>query len=116
MRSKKETQRLYMYGISPKRFDAMYIAQEGRCRICWEPVEATRMHVDHNHNSGTVRGLLCAGCNLGLGHFRENPSALRAAAIYIDRANARDRKTKQELLEDRQRWGPDINPTNDVKS
>ena len=41
-------------------------------------------HVDHNHNTGVVRGLLCFHCNLILGHAKDESARLRAAADYID--------------------------------
>jgi hypothetical protein len=54
--------------------------QNGLCAICGLPEE----HVDHDHVTGQVRGLLCAGCNKGLGFFRDSPQLLRQAAEYLE--------------------------------
>lgn len=44
----------------------------------------TNVVVDHNHNTGDVRGGLCVNCNIGLGHFKDNPELLRLAALYLE--------------------------------
>lgn len=72
----------YFYGITLEEWDALVLSQEGRCAICQQPAELT---VDHCHTSGKVRELLCGLCNLGLGHFRDDPIRLRAAADYAER-------------------------------
>lgn len=64
-------------------------AQQGRCAICG-CAEADsprgRLHLDHDHTTQQVRGLLCGNCNVGLGHFKDEPSRLRAAIKYLYRA------------------------------
>ncbi|MFI5814846.1 endonuclease domain-containing protein [Streptomyces sp. NPDC051643] len=70
------------YGLTLEQWDAMVLAQEGRCAICQEPSELV---VDHCHTSGAVRELLCSTCNSGLGHFKDEPARLRAAADYLER-------------------------------
>lgn len=57
-------------------------AQHFRCAICHERSE--RLVVDHCHTSEYVRGLLCQGCNQGLGFFKDKPEVMRAAAAYIE--------------------------------
>lgn len=75
---------LRKYGLTPETFDAMLQEQGGKCLICRkELVEGRDLHVDHDHDTGAVRGLLCGLCNVGLGAFRDNPEFLRAAAAYI---------------------------------
>ena len=79
--------RQYLYGISQAEYEAMLAAQGGTCAICrtdeW-PGKGNRPHVDHNHKTGRVRGLLCGNCNNGLGNFGEDPARLRAAADYLE--------------------------------
>lgn len=53
----------------------------GECVICGAEC---RTVVDHDHQTGYVRGGLCTNCNLGLGHFKDNPELLRLAALYLE--------------------------------
>lgn len=82
---------LARYGLTVEQHDAMLAAQNGLCAICGSPPNpkgiraASRLHVDHNHTTGAVRELLCNGCNLGVGYFRENPALMRASAEYVER-------------------------------
>ena len=55
--------------------------QLSECIICG--IE-TKPVVDHDHQTGKVRGGLCSNCNLGLGHFKDNPELLRLAALYLE--------------------------------
>ena len=74
------------YGITLKQWDQMFIDQCGRCLICEVdlPPMGKGVHTDHCHTHGAVRGLLCNHCNLTLGHAKDNPNTLRAAADYIE--------------------------------
>jgi hypothetical protein len=77
------------YGISLEDVDRMAQEQGNACAICGRPFESRerRMrHVDHDHATGAIRGLLCQHCNHGLGSFHDNPTSLRAAAAYLERA------------------------------
>lgn len=78
---------LALYGLRPDDYIAMYERQEGRCAICGETGETfggRRLHVDHDHETGRVRGLLCGLCNSALGKFKDSPDRLRAAASYLE--------------------------------
>lgn len=73
------------YGITKDQFDSLLAAQNFSCAICstTEPRGSGTFHVDHCHESGAVRGLLCLGCNAGLGNFRDNPTSLMRAIEYL---------------------------------
>ena len=80
----------WSYGITIEDYEAMLDAQDGRCAIsacdATEPGGRGGWHVDHDHVTGKVRGLLCTNCNSGLGRFRDDPAVLRAAADYLERS------------------------------
>lgn len=69
------------YGLTLEQFEAMLTAQSGRCAIC--KVEMTEPHVDHDHKTGLIRGLLCMPCNSALGMFRDSTESLAAAIAYL---------------------------------
>ena len=67
--------------MGPDDREALLAAQDGRCAICHQ--SADRMVIDHDHSNGAVRGMLCDQCNMGLGHFRDNPDLLAEAIRYL---------------------------------
>jgi hypothetical protein len=72
------------YGITPEDWDRMYDAQLGRCPICLITLaEVKKVCVDHDHETGAVRGILCFQCNLGIGSLKDNIDALERAAEYL---------------------------------
>lgn len=72
------------FGFSTAEYEAMLAQQGGGCAICRRPPdEARSLHVDHDHGSGQVRGLLCFSCNAGPGQFREDPQRLLEAVAYL---------------------------------
>jgi hypothetical protein len=77
------------FGITQDDYEVMLAVQGGGCAICGKaPSEARALHVDHDHRSGVVRGLLCFDCNAGIGKLREDPELLRLAAYYLLEAAA----------------------------
>lgn len=76
------------YGITLEQYDAMLAAQGGGCAICrtTDPGVKGVFHVDHCHDTGAVRGLLCSPCNTGLGHFKDDVERLVRAVNYVARA------------------------------
>jgi hypothetical protein len=85
-RADREYHLLRKYGITIKQYDAMLAAQNGVCAICDEPrPEERTLHVDHDHETGEIRGLLCFRCNQTLGSLQENYELFQKAADYLDR-------------------------------
>lgn len=74
--------RQQLYGLRPGEYDARFRDQKGLCAICEQPSERV-LHVDHDHATGKVRGLLCTHCNRGLGAFRDSILDLRRAIEYL---------------------------------
>lgn len=64
-------------------YDAQLAKQGGGCAICGQPPGARRLHVDHDHLTGTARGLCCWACNATIGRARENTLRLFGSAIYL---------------------------------
>lgn len=63
---------LNKYGITVEDYDRLLAQQQGLCAICGSERGATSFHVDHDHNTGKVRGFLCARCNIALGGFGDD--------------------------------------------
>jgi Autographiviridae endonuclease VII len=73
------------YGLTLAEREEMIEKQDGCCAICgFGFCPEVRPHTDHCHDTGAVRGILCQGCNTGLGYFREDPKRLRAAIEYLE--------------------------------
>lgn len=84
--------RLRKFNLTVKEYESMVLDQCGLCAICGNPETAMhprtgqvqRLAIDHCHNSGKNRGLLCARCNKGLGHFKDNRDLLKNAIKYLE--------------------------------
>lgn len=76
------------YGMTEADYETLLDAQDGRCAICRQPPPSYRpiLHVDHDHDRGTVRGLLCSDCNLAIGKLHDSIDLLRAAVDYLARS------------------------------
>ena len=72
--------------LTEDEYEAMLEAQGGVCAICKEKPKGSRLAVDHLAGTDNVRGLLCNRCNLGLGHYRDDPDLLKAAIEYLQQA------------------------------
>jgi hypothetical protein len=71
-------------GITVEEYDARLEAQDGLCAICRQlNASVRRLAVDHNHETGEIRGLLCSHCNRALGLFKDDPALLKAAIDYL---------------------------------
>lgn len=81
-RKEREGHLLRKYGIRLRDFETLIFAQMGLCAICGRN-ERQRLHVDHDHRTGVVRGLLCGKCNKAIGLLEEEPTILRSAENYL---------------------------------
>lgn len=74
------------YGISLDDYQVLLDKQQGVCAVCKKPPQGKRkfLAVDHDHQTGKIRGLLCTTCNVGLGALQDNPDLLRAALVYLE--------------------------------
>lgn len=72
----------YAYGLSQTDYDKMLARQGGNCAIC-RLLNDTPLHVDHDHKTNKIRGLLCRGCNFGLGNFEDSIGRLQGAIEYL---------------------------------
>lgn len=79
------------FGMSEDDYNQMFVAQNGVCAICQKPEQGTCgiyrtprvLAVDHDHETGKVRGLLCHACNAALGLFREDIETFLRAIAYL---------------------------------
>jgi len=75
------------FGITPERYTELEQSQNSKCAICHgvQP-SGRRLAVDHCHDTGKVRGLLCNPCNTAIGLLGDDPERLRAAVSYLERS------------------------------
>lgn len=71
------------YGISLAEYEEMFLGQDGKCGICGQAFP--QLHVDHDHDTKQVRGLLCGHCNRMIGQAMHNEAILAAAIVYLKR-------------------------------
>jgi hypothetical protein len=79
------------FGITTEEFNVLLEQQNGGCAICGQTYGSARyrnLAVDHDHNTGKVRGLLCFNCNTGLGAFKDSTDRMQTAVSYIQRFEA----------------------------
>lgn len=74
------------YGITPEQYEFMEQQQGGVCAICGNKNKnGNILCVDHDHENGKVRGLLCHNCNIAIGRFQDNKDFMRNAISYLER-------------------------------
>jgi|ERR1035437_4947055 hypothetical protein len=79
-----ERHRFVKYGLLPGMFDAMLEAQEGACACCGDLLVGGRAtHIDHDHVTGDVRGVVCRTCNLMIAGAMDDPARLLAGVQYL---------------------------------
>ncbi len=87
----RDYKRRQQSGVTPQQVEALLAKQRGVCAICGQPERTSNrgnrvseLAVDHDHTTGTIRGLLCARCNLGLGYFNDDVNLIRRAQRYLE--------------------------------
>jgi hypothetical protein len=83
--AKAASNRKVLYGLTREAFLALVADQQGLCLIC-RGFYGLKLHVDHDHATGNVRGLLCGNCNTALGLLGEAPDRFAAAVAYLKQA------------------------------
>lgn len=81
------------FKLTEADYEALVVSQAGRCAACGAPdpdpstcLPTDGLHIDHDHTTGRVRGLLCSGCNRAAGHAGDDPVRLRQVAAYLEAA------------------------------
>jgi len=95
MQVRRNALRKYYFGITAEEFVEMLVRQKGVCAICGEPEtnidyrsgEVRALCVDHDHQTGKIRELLCYRCNLVVGHSREDAKILKDTINYLKKHN-----------------------------
>lgn len=72
------------FGIDLATYDKLLRQQDGLCAICQSAPNGKPFHVDHDHSSHVIRGLLCDNCNMAIGLLQDDPEMIRRAARYIN--------------------------------
>jgi len=81
-----QQRRLARYDLTIEQFESLLKEQGGACAICRSTKFGPKnWHVDHDHKTGRVRGLLCHNCNLAIGLMKDNPKQLHEAAHYLEK-------------------------------
>lgn len=92
---------LKKYGLTEFEYKKLVQRQDGRCAICnVEPnpyaTHKRGLHIDHDHETGAVRGLLCGNCNAALGHFKDSIENLAQAIRYLVKSRAIQERDKEQ--------------------
>lgn len=86
----RDKKKLEYYGLTFDEYMGMISAQKNRCAICGEKqplhINNGELNIDHDHNTGKVRGLLCNYCNTGIGMMKDNVVSMKNAIKYIEKS------------------------------
>ncbi len=77
--------RLAQYGLTQADYEGLLEQQENGCAICRIPFTEVPAHIDHCHQTGRVRGILCGPCNRALGLLEDSPELIQRALAYLQR-------------------------------
>jgi len=75
-----------LYSVTKEQYQLLLRTQNGVCAICRCVPGKRHLHIDHCHESGKIRGLLCGNCNRGIGYLRDDVGILRLALVYLENA------------------------------
>lgn len=81
-RRHSRTKTLKKYGLTDQQFAELAKLQNGQCKIC-DKIPKDRLVVDHNHDTGVIRGLLCRQCNAAIGLLGDNIEGVQRAWSYL---------------------------------
>lgn len=95
-RQKEQRRRRQVLANSDMDYHGLLSRQGGGCAICHAVPEGRQHHIDHDHESGMIRGLLCGPCNMALGLFKDDVGRLEAAIHYLNQS----RKSPQLAIPD----------------
>jgi hypothetical protein len=75
------------FGMTLEDYNTLFTRQDGRCAICGKHQSdfTKALHIDHDHKTGSIRGLLCNECNHGVGNFKDDQTLLQRAIIYLSK-------------------------------
>lgn len=91
-------QRLKRFGLTREQYDALIAAQGNRCAICGKVPSKRMLNLDHDHDTGEVRGFLCSGCNgASLGRLADDVSRAEARALWHEQRAAKLRAVIEYL-------------------
>lgn len=79
--NRKALHRYYRYGITQEEYDNLVERQDGLCACCGRKPDT--LHLDHSHETGVVRGLLCPSCNMALGMLGDDIEGVMNALWYL---------------------------------
>ena len=90
--SNRKAKLLKHYNMTIEQYDSILKEQNNCCKICstHESEFDKRLHVDHCHTTGKIRGLLCMACNILLGKAKDNINTLNNAIDYLNNNNSKD--------------------------
>jgi hypothetical protein len=82
-RRNRHVQLMRWYGIPLERYESLLASQHGGCACCGEADGGEHLHVDHDHETGEIRGLLCRNCNTAIGMLGDTPEGVERALTYL---------------------------------
>lgn len=97
LRDRNRNQQLWSnYGISLETFWRIHAAQNHRCACCGTENPGNAWHVDHDHSTDQIRGILCLNCNSGIGMLGDNLKGLQNAVAYLEAHDTRGGHPKDQ--------------------